>query len=181
MSYICEMQVLQIESGLASRVVFVIITVEVRKPESIQANALFRVTLTCIVRIWADAITSASRASSAYAISYIMPYTMYVVVRKPMENSYNVKIYYCYVATAARLLPLLSCPCPASTINTISTLPQLVYKRQLATNGWTDCHWFWEAITVNRSKTLYIGWSDITYLWSQCDRHFVGQHVVLHR
>ena len=51
MSYICEMQVLQIESGLASRVVFVIITVEVTKPESIQANALFRVTLTCIVRI----------------------------------------------------------------------------------------------------------------------------------
>jgi len=25
----------------------------------------------------------------------------------------------------------------------------------------------------------YIEWSDITYLWSQCDRHFVGQHVVL--
>jgi len=25
----------------------------------------------------------------------------------------------------------------------------------------------------------YIGWSDVTYLWSQCDRHFVGQHVVL--
>ena len=22
-------------------------------------------------------------------------------------------------------------------------------------------------------------WSDVTYLWSQCDRHFVGQHVVL--
>ena len=26
---------------------------------------------------------------------------------------------------------------------------------------------------------LYIGWSDVTYLWPQCDRHFVGQHVVL--
>ena len=26
---------------------------------------------------------------------------------------------------------------------------------------------------------LYIGWSDITYLCSQSDRHFVGQHVVL--
>jgi len=25
---------------------------------------------------------------------------------------------------------------------------------------------------------LYIGRSDVTYLWSQCDRHFVGQHVV---
>jgi len=25
----------------------------------------------------------------------------------------------------------------------------------------------------------YIGWSDVIYLWSQCDRHFVGQHVVL--
>jgi len=29
------------------------------------------------------------------------------------------------------------------------------------------------------NKNLYIGWSDVTYLWSQCDRHFVGQHVVL--
>ena len=27
--------------------------------------------------------------------------------------------------------------------------------------------------------TVYIGWSDVTYLWSQCDRHFVGQQVVL--
>jgi len=26
---------------------------------------------------------------------------------------------------------------------------------------------------------LYIGWSDVTYLWPQCDRHFVGQYVVL--
>ena len=26
---------------------------------------------------------------------------------------------------------------------------------------------------------VYIGWSDAAYLWSQCDRHFVGQHVVL--
>jgi len=26
---------------------------------------------------------------------------------------------------------------------------------------------------------LYTGWSDVTYLWSQCDRHSVGQHVVL--
>jgi len=25
---------------------------------------------------------------------------------------------------------------------------------------------------------VYIGWSDVTYLWSQCDRHFVGQHIV---
>jgi len=25
----------------------------------------------------------------------------------------------------------------------------------------------------------YIRWSDVTYLWSQCDRHFVGQHVIL--
>jgi len=24
-----------------------------------------------------------------------------------------------------------------------------------------------------------MGWSDVTYLWSQCDRHCVGQHVVL--
>ena len=26
---------------------------------------------------------------------------------------------------------------------------------------------------------VYMGWSDFTYLCSQCDRHFVGQHVVL--
>ena len=31
----------------------------------------------------------------------------------------------------------------------------------------------------NRGLQQYIGWSDVTYLWSQCDRHFVGQHVVL--
>jgi len=24
-----------------------------------------------------------------------------------------------------------------------------------------------------------IGWNDVTYLWLQCDRHFVGQHVIL--
>jgi len=29
------------------------------------------------------------------------------------------------------------------------------------------------------SEKVYIGWSDVTYLWSQCDRHFVRQHVVL--
>ena len=28
-------------------------------------------------------------------------------------------------------------------------------------------------------RCLYIGWSDITYLWSQCDRHFVGEHIIL--
>ena len=26
---------------------------------------------------------------------------------------------------------------------------------------------------------IYIGWSDVTYLWSQCDRHIVCQHVVV--
>jgi len=26
---------------------------------------------------------------------------------------------------------------------------------------------------------MYIGWSDVRYLWSQCDHHFVGEHVVL--
>ena len=30
-----------------------------------------------------------------------------------------------------------------------------------------------------RVYSLYIGWSDVIYLWSHCDRHFVGQHVVL--
>jgi len=28
-------------------------------------------------------------------------------------------------------------------------------------------------------RQVYIWWSDVTYLWSQCDRNFVGQHVVL--
>jgi len=32
---------------------------------------------------------------------------------------------------------------------------------------------------VLKTSTVYIGWSDITYLWSQCDHHFVGQHVIL--
>jgi len=27
--------------------------------------------------------------------------------------------------------------------------------------------------------TKYIGWSDVTHPWPQCDRHFVGQHVIL--
>jgi len=26
-----------------------------------------------------------------------------------------------------------------------------------------------------RKPTVYIGWNDVTYLWSQYDRHFVGQ------
>jgi len=34
-------------------------------------------------------------------------------------------------------------------------------------------------LKTTRRTRLYIGWSDVTYLWSQCDRHFVGQHVVL--
>jgi len=29
------------------------------------------------------------------------------------------------------------------------------------------------------TDTLHIGWSDVIHLWSQCDRHLVGQHVVL--
>jgi len=32
---------------------------------------------------------------------------------------------------------------------------------------------------VDHLYQVYIGWSDVTYLCSQCDRHFVGQHVVL--
>jgi len=38
---------------------------------------------------------------------------------------------------------------------------------------WKDC------VAVCHCHPIYIGWSDVTYLWSQCDRHFVGQHVVL--
>ena len=33
-------------------------------------------------------------------------------------------------------------------------------------------------LTIGRVY-IYIGWSDVTYLWSQCDCHFIGQHVVL--
>ena len=33
--------------------------------------------------------------------------------------------------------------------------------------------------TARANYPWYMGWSDVTYLWSQCDRHFVGQHVVL--
>jgi len=39
-------------------------------------------------------------------------------------------------------------------------------------------HWLFVKFTVLK-WLIYIGWSDVTYLWSQCDRHFVGQHVVL--
>jgi len=35
------------------------------------------------------------------------------------------------------------------------------------------------ALTLAMNSDLYIGWSDVTYLWSQCDRYFVGQQVVL--
>jgi len=36
----------------------------------------------------------------------------------------------------------------------------------------------WPADTLER-YVIYIGWSDVTCLWSQRDRHFVGEHVVL--
>ena len=52
-----------------------------------------------------------------------------------------------------------------------------VFKRQiigaytsLETVTTTQCHGTYDYITWK-----YIGWSDVTYLWSQCDRHFVGQ------
>jgi len=44
------------------------------------------------------------------------------------------------------------------------------------TGGQQNFAW---CLAVSWAGTLYIGWSDVTYLWSQCDRHFVGQHVVL--
>jgi len=53
----------------------------------------------------------------------------------------------------------------------------------------TDVNWFSYFFIVGFSSkfnskviisdALYIGWSDVTYLWSQCDRHFVCQQVVL--
>jgi len=39
--------------------------------------------------------------------------------------------------------------------------------------------WAFVVTRLSVSNSLeYIGWSDITYLWPQCDRHVVGQHVV---
>jgi len=29
---------------------------------------------------------------------------------------------------------------------------------------------------IYQPGSLYIGWSNVTYLWSQYDRHLVGQH-----
>ena len=34
-------------------------------------------------------------------------------------------------------------------------------------------------IADTQQHQLYVTWSDVTYLWSQCNRHSVGQHVVL--
>ena len=42
-----------------------------------------------------------------------------------------------------------------------------------------DSRLIFETRLVFKARPLYIGWSDVTYLWSQCDCHFVGQHVVL--
>ena len=44
------------------------------------------------------------------------------------------------------------------------------------TGGQPNFAW---CLAVSWAATLYIRWSDVTYLWSQCDRHFVGQHVGL--
>jgi len=55
---------------------------------------------------------------------------------------------------------------------------------------WHTEHWLWMFQWNARHKlhvklriwhccSLYIGWSDVSYLWSQCNRHFVSQHVVL--
>jgi len=41
-----------------------------------------------------------------------------------------------------------------------------------------DCVLCWTVHCIGLCS-VYIGWSDVTYLWSRCDRHFVGQHVVL--
>jgi len=44
-----------------------------------------------------------------------------------------------------------------------------------------QCWYIWLLTACNQLviTDLHIGWSDVTYLWSQCDRHFVSQHVVL--
>jgi len=49
----------------------------------------------------------------------------------------------------------------------------------LCCQDWRKCAFAWQLLTRDAAVVLYIGWSDLIYLWSQCDRHFVGQHVVL--
>jgi len=55
----------------------------------------------------------------------------------------------------------------------------------IITRGWSskllyDVIWGRRGVKKSTFFALYIGWSDVTYLWSQCDRHFVGQHVILY-
>ena len=67
-----------------------------------------------------------------------------------------------------------------------------LFEEKLKINSVTKFWGVWSSLVrclyfdPGRSKILspdswlYIGWSDtVTYLWLQCDRHFVGQHVVL--
>ena len=39
---------------------------------------------------------------------------------------------------------------------------------------WVDSVILWDPTLLLLDS--YIGWNDVTYLWSQYDRHFVGQH-----
>ena len=52
------------------------------------------------------------------------------------------------------------------------TICQRLIVRPALGREWSKHLVFWSTCT-------YVGWSDVTYLWSQCDRHFVGQRVVL--
>jgi len=65
-----------------------------------------------------------------------------------------------------------------------------LFEEKLKINSVTKFWGVWSSLVrglyfdPGRSKILspdswlYIGWSDVTYLWLR-DRHFVGQHVVL--
>jgi len=49
----------------------------------------------------------------------------------------------------------------------MGSLPHFACYNKFRTSGVT--HFY----LVTPLNSEYIGWSDVTYLWSQCDRHFV--------
>jgi len=84
-------------------------------------------------------------------------------LKKPQES--RVSFFVC-------LQPV---PVTSSTVPALALAPKTKYHR---VNVPILAHA--NVITVtNCSCTLYIGWSDVTALWSQHDPYCVGQHVIL--
>jgi len=59
----------------------------------------------------------------------------------------------------------------------LDNIYELLDKREYVAGIYLDLQKAFD--TVNYGIFIYIGWSDVTYLWPQCDRYSVGQHVVL--